>query len=1084
MFCKLKSCPEIGYAKILDRASTTCWVEFFHSPLDDGREVREVALKDVKTVELNPNVRVYVWSPSQNTWSVGRVLHDGDDQLVVRFPNRNDALVPTDQAFVRSRQPISDPTDYLGSFITESPLFADARGAFLKSYIEQRAVTNGLSALLSSTIELLPHQVDVVRTVLQDPTQRYLLADEVGLGKTIEAGLIIRQVVLDNPENHHVVVLVPPSLKNQWKDELSFRFGLEAYLDDSVVIVGYDDDFDIGEHLAKAQFLVIDEAHHLAIEGEYSHLYTSLQQASKNADGLLLLSATPVLGNERGFLRMLHLLDPIVFALEDEETFSSRIRNRQGLAEAVAALVPENALQLDMVLEDLLEQLPNDVLLRELALPLQSIVAEIPSEDDPQFLKALRTVRTHVSETHRLHRRILRNRRKQLPLITPDRSGVTAWPAGESTLEQVEQAIEDWRANASASVFGNDTSAALSELTKFYIKLIHGLFETPGELDTVCLDRMTHISVGGTTFEGENNFLSTIARAVRNFDELERLSVLAKHLEKALMAPRCKVVVFCSDPTRANIVRDTLSECLETSVVRHSGHSNVSVDWRAFLSGQEARVLVCDRESEEGLNLQGGEKLVVHYDLPLSPNRVEQRMGRVDRFGTGDSVKSYVLLDPGCRVVTEWFRLLDDSLGVFDRSIASLQYMVQDEVQTLERTIFSEGLEAITDLNEKFSGEKGAVAQEFKRIGQQDDLDALASVLDESIEAIDTIDVEWKTIRDSFDGWLNKILQFEKIPEGARNEPAVEHPFRFRCRFGDSGRVALISRSDMLENFIQAIDFEAEGSTSEHPLSYLYAYRRQTAIAKNARVMRYGDPFAEAAKQFTEIDDRGRSWAMWRHIHGELGDEQCGWYFSFNFVVEIQTDKALALLGPGSIGVSAITRRAEALFAPIMMQTWVTEDGKSVVNEFSENFLNHPYRKEGETAFEDTNLNAMRWQRIYEQDPELVGNWQGMCAGTRKVAMDILSHDKDFRQRCHNALRHAELRSESRFAQLRSRIQHLSGKAAEDEQRNLGWEKQLYEALCEGIREPSISIDSVGAVFLSTSSFSDFLAQSKEFSAE
>ena len=58
-------------------------------------------------------------------------------------------------------------------------------------------------------IDLEPHQVEVVRRVLQDPVQRYLLADEVGLGKTIEAGILIRQYVLDDPDRHQVVVLVP-----------------------------------------------------------------------------------------------------------------------------------------------------------------------------------------------------------------------------------------------------------------------------------------------------------------------------------------------------------------------------------------------------------------------------------------------------------------------------------------------------------------------------------------------------------------------------------------------------------------------------------------------------------------------------------------------------------------------------------------------------------------------------------------------------------------------------------------------------------------------------------------------------------
>jgi ATP-dependent helicase HepA len=63
--------------------------------------------------------------------------------------------------------------------------------------------------------------------------------------------------------------------------------------------------------------------------------------------------------------------------------------------------------------------------------------------------------------------------------------------------------------------------------------------------------------------------------------------------------------------------------------------------WERFLSDPSHRVLVCDAMAEEGLNLQGGEKIVIHFDLPLSPNRIEQRLGRADRYGSGDPIPSF-----------------------------------------------------------------------------------------------------------------------------------------------------------------------------------------------------------------------------------------------------------------------------------------------------------------------------------------------------------------------------------------------------------------------------------------------------------
>src|SRR5262245_55999562 len=138
--------------------------------------------------------------------------------------------------------------------------------------MEQRGASLGMSALLSSGIELEAHQVEVVRRVLQDPVQRYLLADEVGLGKTIEAGVLIRQYVIDDPNDHRILVLVPPSLVAQWADELRRRFFLSVDTsDERVRVISTADLPAIAAALPKTGMLVIDEAHHLSAD---KRLYT------------------------------------------------------------------------------------------------------------------------------------------------------------------------------------------------------------------------------------------------------------------------------------------------------------------------------------------------------------------------------------------------------------------------------------------------------------------------------------------------------------------------------------------------------------------------------------------------------------------------------------------------------------------------------------------------------------------------------------------------------------------------------------------------------------------------------------------
>src|SRR5262249_37751359 len=136
-------------------------------------------------------------------------------------------------------------------------------------------------------------------------------------------------------------------------------------------------------------------------------------------------SATPVLRNERGFLEMLHLLDPAVYSLDGIDSFQRKIEHRQAIAEAVAALVPENLLQLDRFLDALERQFSDDAELVQRIAALRAILDGLPSQDDKAFRQALSDVRGHLSEISRLDRRILRNRRASVTGLTPERDGAT-----------------------------------------------------------------------------------------------------------------------------------------------------------------------------------------------------------------------------------------------------------------------------------------------------------------------------------------------------------------------------------------------------------------------------------------------------------------------------------------------------------------------------------------------------------------------------------------------------------------------------------------------------------------------------------
>ena len=130
---------------------------------------------------------------------MGRVGRRCEGEYEVFFRQGVACFLPETSIHVRCFSPVEDPLEILIYKGHETPYFHDRRFRFVRSLIRQRAACRGMTGLVSSKIELLPHQVEVIRRVLQDPVQRYVLCDEVGLGKTIEAGVILRQFLLDDP---------------------------------------------------------------------------------------------------------------------------------------------------------------------------------------------------------------------------------------------------------------------------------------------------------------------------------------------------------------------------------------------------------------------------------------------------------------------------------------------------------------------------------------------------------------------------------------------------------------------------------------------------------------------------------------------------------------------------------------------------------------------------------------------------------------------------------------------------------------------------------------------------------------------
>jgi ATP-dependent helicase HepA len=1059
----------LGIGKVAELSGHRAKVAYFDVPGEAPPFLIDVPVTAVRVVSLPEQTRVFRHDVGTDRWQVGRIVDGNGPTCLVAFPNKVTTNVPREELHIRWRKPITNPTEFLIRQVTETPLFASARSQFVRAVTTQRAACRGMGALLSSSVQLVDYQFNVVRKVLQDPTQRYLLADEVGLGKTIEACLLIRQYALDSA-NARILIIAPPALVAQWRQELAQHFGLRDWLDDHIWVVSSNDLGVIQEHVQTAGMVVVDEAHHLSRQsGQGAHpLYELLRKHAPSVPRLLLLSGTPVLADTEGFLRILHLLDPIVFPLDDLSGFERRLQSRQLVAEIAASLQPENVLAMEDDLDRLSDTFGDDPTLMKRVEALRPIVQSLPEEDDEVFLMALGDLRAHLSETYKLHRRVLRNRRKSVPWATPQRKGLQTIGYTSRWQSERQRVIDDLRVHL---VNTNGASVAAQAL---FSSAVHA-----GSSDSL---EKALLALGINDARARELAQQADELKRRADEDGDRDQVTQDAISNSLSTPGVQVVVFCDESDTADRLAAALGKSLgkRVEVLRHDYTSSdaasdddaESEPWRRFLSEPDrCRVLVCDARAEEGLNLHGGNKVAFHYDIPPAPNRIEQRLGRLDRFGVGNAIRSLAPVCEGDAAEVAWVECLAEGLQVFNVSIASLQYLVESTLKTAIQDWCNEGVGGLLRWRDELAGPTGWATRERRRIDQQDSLDAMGDPQSEEFEHLENVDSQWQEWRSAFDGFAFNTLQFRSHPEAWNGKlPVGERVFRLNYVRDDSRRT-LLSLPDFVSRFLGTIDTESQQSTSKSPMSYPYAYSRHTVLSKQGRTrglrsLRYGDPLVESLTSFCQADERGRVFAMWRHrpSFGARDASGCDLWFRFDLLVEAN------FAGPDDDAFRALKRRAEQHFAPQFYTVWVSAaDGATLQPP---DVLLEPYRNSDHIDGRDFNLNSRRWESLQTQiasAPWLV-EWRRHCENAASNALTYINGHELVNQKRAQGLTSVRRQHATRVAQIDSRLARLKGVAQLAEQRDLDEEEVLFARSSDAIRAPAIRIDVAGAIFVSASS--------------
>lgn len=505
----------------------------------------------------------------------------------------------------------------------------------LRQRTRQKAVeltASDLHGLTGVRTSLIAHQLYIAHEVAARFAPRVLLADEVGLGKTIEAGLVLHYQLLTERAGR-VLIVVPESLQHQWLVEMRRRFNLQFSLFDEQRCRAVEQSQESANPFQSEQLvlcslgfmaenperfqqtlaaewdlLVVDEAHHLQWSAEaVSPEYSCIEQLATRIPGALLLTATPEqLGKESHFAR-LRLLDPDRFP--DFERFVAEEREYEPVAQAVEELLAGAPLSeaAESVLRSTIGEGDN-----------QPLIDALGGGDTENPEAAREELIEHLLDRHGTGRVLLRN----------TRAAVKGFP--ERRLHPAPLPLPD----AYAELLGAT-----------------GAENSPEML--VCPERLYRERAAAhappwTRFDPRIGWLTAKLKALR---------------------PE-KVVVITATMDSATELAEALrvSEGIHAALF-HEGMSLLERDRSAaFFADREygSPVLICSEIGSEGRNLQFAHHLIL-FDLPLNPDLLEQRIGRLDRIGQGETVHIHVpYLDQSPQSVL--FRWYHEGLDAFEHT--------------------------------------------------------------------------------------------------------------------------------------------------------------------------------------------------------------------------------------------------------------------------------------------------------------------------------------------------------------------------------------------------------------------------------
>lgn len=654
--------------------------------------------------------------------TVESVSHSGDICVYkVRFPSRVKNLSESSIAVYMEKMEVID--NMLSGNYGEFNDFQKTI-TYLK-LLNSNKIQNNIYSINSSRTMFYEYQFKPLMKFLSSPKRRVMICDEVGLGKTIEAGLIIKELDARR-EIDRVLVVVPANLRKKWADEMFFRFG------DTFVTINAREFRDIIEEKSDTKhkynsnrfiislesirsksmieildntdyqwdLLIVDEAHSLR---NSSLQHTAIKKLSATCDAIVFLTATPIHTERRNLFNIINILDEQQFPYYD--SFELQLRNNEPIIKALNYIskIPP---QID---EALIALTPLDVVFKDNEM-YQDLMKDIMlfknqnTENKHDSIERIVEIQRTLSDLHFLGNTYTRTRKRDVTIRRAERRPQTR----RVTFSPDEQSYYNGLLQTIRKTLGYSNPTGILTIFSIQRMLSSSLHAHSARLiDKYIKDNpnITEIIVEESDSDFSWHYEEPSFQDSKLRQLLDLLSEIKKHTSK--------VIIFAFYVSTLKYLDKKLTEHnLKTFIIHGQAKLDRAKTINDFRDSSVYSILLSSRVGSEGIDLQFCDTLI-NYDLPWNPMEIEQRIGRIDRIGQKSQYLNIYNMSMVNTIDDEIVTRLYERISLFELSIGLLEPIMGEILDRITKNVFFNNLSDVDKLKQ-FQEEELILVQKIK----------------------------------------------------------------------------------------------------------------------------------------------------------------------------------------------------------------------------------------------------------------------------------------------------------------------------------------------------------------------------------